>query len=359
MTKKKLGYVELEWTCPSCGGRNPGTRKSCSACGTVMPPDLEFELPAQQELDTSVETAPRVSAGPDFHCPYCGARNRGDATTCVQCGGDVSEGTRRAKGKILGAYQTGPVPDVVCPHCGQSSPATATRCPHCGGTLERLPSRPEPERQAEGAPRKRSRVWPIAILLAVILLVFGISQLARKRTESLAYVKSVSWTYTVEIEELMPVTSEGWHDQVPSGARLGPCASKVRRTESDPVPGATEACGTPYVEDTGTGKGQVVQDCVYEVVDDWCRYTVQEWRAASKEVATGKGHDPTWPALALASDKREGERSESYEVIFILDDQERAYSPDDLEEFRQFQLNSTWTIKTGLLGRVTSAERAD
>lgn len=359
MTKKKLGYIELEWICPSCGGRNPGTRKSCQTCGTVMPEDIDFELPAHQELDTSAETAARVATGADFHCPYCGARNRGDATTCVQCGGDVSEGARRAKGKVLGAYQTGPGPDVVCPHCGQSAPATAARCPHCGGTLERQEPQAEPEKPIAETPRKRKTLWRIGILLGVAVVVWGTFQLARGRSKSVALVRGVSWTYTVEIEELMPVTREGWRDQVPVGARLGPCTSKVRRTESDPIPGATEVCGTPYVEDTGTGKGQVVQDCVYQVPDDWCEYTVQEWQAAGRKVTTGQGFDPSWPTFALASDQREGERSENYKVIFLVNDREHVYSLDHLEEFRQFQPGSEWTLKTNVLGGVTSLQRAD
>jgi hypothetical protein len=30
MAEKELGYVELEWRCPSCGNRNPGSAKKCA-----------------------------------------------------------------------------------------------------------------------------------------------------------------------------------------------------------------------------------------------------------------------------------------------------------------------------------------
>ncbi|MBM3190390.1 MAG: hypothetical protein FJZ90_16940, partial [Chloroflexi bacterium] len=122
MARKRLGYIELEWTCPSCSSRNPGTTKTCHTCGAAMPDDIQFELPAEQKLDTSEETAKRVAAGPDIHCPYCGARNPGDAKVCAQCGGDLTQGAKRAAGEVLGAFKTGPAPEVACPSCGAPNP---------------------------------------------------------------------------------------------------------------------------------------------------------------------------------------------------------------------------------------------
>jgi len=181
-----------------------------------MPEDAEFETPVQQELDTIAETAARVAAGPDIHCPYCGARNPGNATSCSQCGGDLSEGARRAKGKMLGAYQAGSVPDVTCPHCGASNPATATRCSSCGGNLER--ERPK-EKPVALQPKKKTTLLLVG-LLAVAFLCVGLFLLFRGSSEMVALVQSVEWTYEIEVEELGPVEHETWRDEVPSNARL-------------------------------------------------------------------------------------------------------------------------------------------
>ena len=358
MVKKTLGYVELEWTCPSCGARNPGTQQVCQSCGAKMPEDAEFETPVQQELDTSAETAARVAAGPDIHCPYCGARNPGNATSCSQCGGDLSEGARRAKGKMLGAYQAGSVPDVTCPHCGASNPATATRCSSCGGNLER--ERPK-EKPVALQPKKKTTPLLVGLLLAAFLCCFfvGLFILTRGSSETVALVQEVEWVYEIELEELGPVTREAWRDEVPKNAQLGGCERKLRRTEPNPVPGATEVCGTPYIEDTGTGKGQMVQDCEYQVTDDWCKYTVDEWKSASEKVASGHDLNPAWPVLSLRSDQREGKRNEKYKVVFNDDGKTYVYAPGNLRDFRQFEIGSKWTVETNALGGVTSVKPAD
>lgn len=358
MVKKTLGYVELEWTCPSCGARNPGTQQICQSCGAKMPEDAEFEAPVQQELDTSAETAARVAAGPDIHCPYCGARNPGGATTCSQCGGDLSEGIERVKGKVVGAYQTGPVPDVTCPHCGASNPATATRCSSCGGNLQRLKRKEAPA----APPAQRKALPPLAIIgLVAVLCVAAVALflLLRTTSESVALVQGVEWTYEIGIEEWGPVEHEAWRDEVPSKARLGSCEFKEHHTQDEPAANATEVCGTPYAVDTGTGKGEVVQDCEYHVYEKWCQYTMNEWKPAGEEVATSHDLNPKWPDLNLRSDQQEGERSEKYEVVFDADGKDYVYHPENLQEFRQFEIESKWVLEVNALGRISSVKPAD
>ncbi|UCC63516.1 MAG: zinc ribbon domain-containing protein [Anaerolineae bacterium] len=358
MVKKILGYVELEWTCPSCNARNPGTQETCGSCGTKMPDDVEFELPVQQEIDTSAEAAARIEAGPDIHCPYCGARNPGNAASCSQCGGDLSEGARRAAGEVLGAYQAGPVPDVTCPHCGADNPATATKCSSCGGNLER--ERP-PERAPVVAQRKKRSTPLFAGLFVAALLVCiaVVVLLTRGSSETVAVVQDVEWAYEVEILELGPVTHEDWRDEVPANAQLGSCRPEEHHVQNEPAPNATEVCGTPYVEDTGTGQGKVVQDCEYHVYEDWCQYTVDEWRSIGREAASGRNFDPAWPVLSLGSNRREGGRFETYKVILNDDGKTFVYSPDNLQAFRQFEVGSRWKVETNVLGGVTSVEPAD
>lgn len=363
MVKKKLGHIELEWTCPACGTRNAGTRTTCRSCGGAMPDDVDFELPPGGELDTSQETAKKVAAGPDINCPYCGTRNPATATQCSQCGGALSAGDRRKTGKVLGAYKTGAVPDLKCPHCGAMNPGTAKTCKSCGGalTIEKKPAAKATGRVASsgvsGGPTYKPKKGIFAIFFIVFaLMVVGGILLTRGCSESLATVSDVGWTYTIEIDGLVPVSGEAWRDEIPAGAEVVRCERRVRSIEQEPVPGAVEVCGTPYVVDTGTGQGQVVQDCEYHVSDNWCEYLVLQWQTGvRKEVAQGQDFSPGWPAVYLSgTSERQGARSEVYRVVFLADDKEYTYRPRTLAEFRRFEIGSKWTIETNALGGVTS-----
>jgi ribosomal protein L40E len=360
MAKKTLGHVELEWTCPACGTRNPGSSRTCKGCGLPMPEDMAFEVGAgQPPIDTRAETAARVAVGPDIHCPYCGARNPGDATVCVQCGGDLSEGARRAAGAVLGAYESGPPPDVICPNCGATNPGTATVCTQCGAPLPRASAAP-PAEAVPAAGKRRTLSLPVLLLIGLLacagvwILIGALS----RSTATVGTVAAVEWTYAIEMEQLGPVEHEDWRDQVPSGARLGDCSSKVRRTVDEPVPGATEVCGTPYVEDTGTGQGRVVQDCQYQVADEWCRYTVQAWVSAGEEEASGGDMNPFWPAVATSAGRRERGRTETYRVVFDADGSQPVYRPGSLDEFRRFAPGSRWEIEVNRMGGVVAAKPA-
>ncbi|MFZ5919113.1 MAG: double zinc ribbon domain-containing protein [Chloroflexota bacterium] len=355
MVKKTLGYVELEWTCPACGAHNPGTQQTCQSCGAKMPEDVKFEAPVKQVLDSSAETIARVAVGPDIHCPYCGARNPGNAETCSQCGGDLVEGFKRAKGQTVGAFQTGPVPDVTCPHCGANNPASATKCTSCGGNL----ARPAPK-AVVAQPQKKS--VPLLggglalVFLCVIALLFF---LFRGSAESVATVRGVEWVYTIHLEELGPVTREAWRGEVPSGAQVGNCKPQEHHVQDEPAANATEVCGTPYLVDTGTGHAQAVQDCEYHVYQDWCEYTVTDWKPAGEKTATGRDLNPLWPAISLNAKQRAAERIEVYEVILDADGKDYTYRPGSLDQFRQFQIGSKWIVETNALGGVTSVTPSD
>ena len=68
-----------------------GTAATCQGCGAPQPSDVKFEQ-VQGQAVTQDETLKKiVEAGPDIHCPYCGARNPGSAKVFVQCGGDLEK----------------------------------------------------------------------------------------------------------------------------------------------------------------------------------------------------------------------------------------------------------------------------
>ncbi|NLG27360.1 MAG: hypothetical protein GX557_05585, partial [Chloroflexi bacterium] len=104
-------------------------------------------------------------------------------------------------------------------------------------------------------------------------------------------------------------------------------------------------------------QGEVVQDCYYEVYDDWCRFSVIEWRpTAYAAEASGSDLYPTWPQYSLTADQRAGSASEQYVVLLLANDREYRYSPRSLDEYRLFQVGSQWLITTNRLGGVTSIQ---
>lgn len=360
MTQETLGYVELEWTCKRCGTKNPGSQKTCANCGAAMDVQDQFELPAQQVLTTEPEKVEAAQAGPDVHCPYCGARNPAAAKTCVQCGAELGEATAREAGHVLGAFQTGPAAEQPCPYCGQPNPPNAPRCTKCGGDLIKKPSPPPGRARPEAAARPNRTSLGIAIGVGVLILVcicaITFFVLSTRTTDATGVVQALAWERTIQIMEERPAAHEAWSDQIPSGADKGTCTRKVRSTQSQPAPGAEKVCGTPYVIDQGSGQGKVVQDCTYKVYDDWCKYTSKEWQVVNQLVARGSDANPRWPELNLRSGQREGERGETYSVTISGKDKQYTYSAPNAAEFVRFTPGSKWTFKVNALGGVSSLQ---
>jgi ribosomal protein L40E len=360
MTKKTLGYVEMEWTCPRCGSKNPGPQKSCSGCGAPQPDDVEFEQAAEEELIAEEEEIERAKTGPDVHCAYCGARNPAGAKTCTQCSADLTEAAARVSGRMVGAHRREAAPDVACPSCGAMNPATAHECSQCGASLARPEPKPEPPTPASraAAPQRGGcgRVAIIAGVVLIALIALGIF-LTRPSSDIAAIVEDVSWTRTIPIMGMVPVTYEDWQDEIPPEAVIGDCRREPHHVQDSPAPNSKEICGTPYTVDKGSGYGEVVQDCQYEVYEEWCEYSVEELQVVDQIVQSGNDLNPTWPAVTqLAAGQQAGEGEETYEIVFDTDGGTYTYTTSDPAEFAQFQDGSRWLLKVNKLGGVVSVE---
>jgi ribosomal protein L40E len=369
MTQKTVGYVKLEWTCPNCQTRNPGPQKTCTNCGTAQPDNVQFEQAAQAEMVKDEAEIAKAKAGADIICYYCGTPNPAGSKTCSQCGADLTQGAARASGQVLGALRTGPAEPMICPNCGHSNAPNAPQCAQCGASLTQpkpaAPAKPTP------SPPAKSGFGPMAIGLAVLggLLVvccIGFFVLSGRTSDAAATVDSVNWRRAIAIQQLMPVSGEAWQNQVPAGAVVSGCVERQRGTEQRFTGQTREVCGTPYVKDTGSGYGQAVQDCeteqVYEevpVYDNYCQYTATVWQTVNQAVLTGNDFNPRWPNAPLTSSKqREGDREETYQVIFRVDGQTYTYTPGDVNEFKQFEPGSRWVLKINTFDSITGVEPA-
>lgn len=358
MTKKTVGYVHLEWECPACGTRNKGIDKICRNCGAAQPKDVQFEQVAQETLIKDEKVIEKAKAGADIHCPFCGTRNPATATQCSQCLADLSDGAAREAGGVVGAHQNKAVPDVACTHCGAMNPGTAQQCSQCGAALPK-PDRPEPAAQKPQVRRatgmsKTARFVLFGILGLFVIACIVLVVLSNRTEEVVGEVQGVSWEYTVLVEALTPVEVQDWRDDMPDGVEILSCREEIRRTQPNPAPNSVEVCGTPYTVDTGTGVGEVVQDCEYQVYDDLCTYTELQWREFDLVSLAGDDFDPEWPNPTLTQDQRLGESQETYEVVFNADGRTYVYHPDEYAEYVQFEEGGRWILEVNALNNVRS-----
>jgi predicted nucleic acid-binding Zn ribbon protein len=172
MARKKIGHIELQWTCPNCNGINPGPEKHCGNCGAPQPEDVEFEQADRQELIRDEEKIAQAEAGADIHCPYCGSRNPAGTEVCHNCGGDLVEGLKRESGRVVGAYKTGPVVMINCPHCGEENPDYEKTCASCGGSLaqEKIT---QPQTVGVPGSTSKARMWVIIGVVAALVIACG------------------------------------------------------------------------------------------------------------------------------------------------------------------------------------------
>lgn len=361
MAKKTIGHIELQWTCPNCGGKNPGSVQVCNNCGAPQPIGVEFEQPKHQELIVSKEGEARAEASADIHCPYCGTRNPGTAKVCSHCGGDLVDGEKRVSGRVVGAFKTSPVATVLCPNCSTKNPDTAKTCSNCGAFLDIPGNEPQEKVNPPISPKTKTRKGIPIALIALVLIICGalaVFTILSLRTEAVTgTVQSVSWQRSIPIEALVPVDYQDWQDEIPTGAEVGTCDEKLRYIQDEPVTNSVEVCGTPYNVDTGNGYAEVVQDCEYQVYDQYCTYSQDEWREVNSAVLTGNDYIPTWPNPSLTEGQRIGEgRQEIYKITFNSGNQNYIYQTSDFELYQKCQVGSSWHLNINSFGAVVSIE---
>lgn len=361
MPQETLGYLKLEWTCPKCGTRNPGPEKTCLSCGAPQPENVAFEQPAQQTIIEDQKEIEKAQAGADIHCGFCGTRNPAGTKVCSQCGADLLKGTRREAGGVIGAYSAGPVKQVECPSCGTKNPETSLKCAQCGSSLKKLDQIPASQVAAQETAGRPKLALPAIIALAavgILCLVVVVSLLVMSgRTEGVAgVVEEASWTTYVAIMGLRPVEYSGWLEDIPTGAQIGSCSLRVHHTQDEATANSTKVCGTPYTVDEGSGFGKVVQDCYYEVMQDYCSYSTMEWRQVDVVEMQGSDTSPVWAEPRLAEGQQLGEKGQTYTVIFNTDEGQVSYTTTNYDLFSQLQPGSEWQLNINSFGNILSLE---
>jgi hypothetical protein len=202
-------------------------------------------------------------------------------------------------------------------------------------------------------------MMPAVVLGVCLVLCIGIIcafVLFSQQTEAIeGQVEDVQWVRTVPIMGLVPVEREAWRNEIPAEAELGACRQELHHTEDEAVSNAEKVCGTPYTIDQGSGFGEVVQECVYNVYEDFCEYTTEEWQQVDQISVNGTDLDPYWPQATPGLNQRLGTASEEYQVTFRTEDGEYTYTADP-DEFSQFQPGTRWKLNVNTFNAVVSVE---
>lgn len=361
MARKSKGYVELFWDCPRCGSRNPGLEKVCIQCGAPQPEDVQFYQAENQELITDADKLEAAKKGPDIHCPYCGSRNPAGTETCARCGGDLTTGYQREAGRVVGAFKEGKAGTIQCPNCAAENPDDLSVCNQCGAVLhseagyqEAKPAVVQPPAVRTEGSRSRFGLIFIALFLIVCAAAVIFLVLANRTDTVRGTVEGVRWERSVIIEEQVPVQYNEWADQIPSEAEIISCDQEVRYVQDEPAENSTEVCGTPYNVDTGSGAAEVVQDCEYHVMDEYCTYSSLEWKPIDVATVSGTDYSVNWPAPQIADNQRLGTREEEYQVFFATDEGAQSFTTYDYSLYQQCQIGSRWDLDINAFGTVMS-----
>ena len=387
MAQKVVGYREMVWTCPNCGAKNPGSSRNCKSCGAAMGEDVKFEQQTNAGMIKDEKVIEKAKQGPDIYCAYCGNRNPAGAKVCSRCGADLSEGKEREHGTQHSAHlDDRPKEETVkCPACGAENPVSALKCRSCGTPLNTTQQKDEipAVTQNDNAGRNgcAGRGCFIFIMLIIIFGVIGMFLLNGcgidggtsnfftgnqggdyvvntpvPNTVLNAVVSSQTWQTSVQVIGPVDSRASGWRDSLPSDAKNVRCENKKRYTSDKEVKDSVEVCGTPYAIDMGNGYEQFVQDCVYDVYEPYCEYTVTKNGVIETARANGNGPNPEAPFVD--SKYSTGNQSVSY-TVQLRDENGRTYTlnPSSLTEYRSYTVGTEFEIEVNNRGRIINMEK--
>jgi hypothetical protein len=195
-------------------------------------------------------------------------------------------------------------------------------------------------------------LWGLGALILVAIAVFA--WLGLRSDRYTAVVEAPRWERSIDVMGFVPVERQAWQDDVPADATVLACRDELYETSDEPVAGSLEVCGTPYMVDTGTGYGNVMQECTYQVFAPKCSYKAREWVVVETLTESGNSLTPIWPVVAAANDRKEGNRSERYQCTVRVDDRLYSFALKP-ENFGLCAPQSRWRVSINGLGSVVEA----
>lgn len=315
MGKLVMGY----WDCPYCGAKGiAGNITGCPSCGRARG-DVQFYMKNVDEGETreqhetgdieylTEEQAQQVSDNPDWYCSFCNSLNSDNAQFCTTCGASRADSESNYFDQLKKKKEK------------EAAEAAAQAA-----------SRP--------VPKKKSPLAILAVAAAVIIAL--VLFLNSSKTTGGLTVSSLNWQRIITVEKNRQFSESGW--QAPDGAEVTSRKQELHHydrvldhyenrevqrsrqvvdhyetyyTYSDRGNGTFEQISHQRPIYTTEYYTETVREPVYRQVPRYATkyyYNIRRWVADHNAEAAGTDQNPYWPELNLASDEREGQRSEEY-----------------------------------------------
>jgi hypothetical protein len=360
-----MAIREARWDCQYCGTTGIlGRHQACSKCGRSRPAGTKFYLAEDEEV-ADQKLVEKAAIGPDWVCEFCSSSNPADVSVCQSCHAPREATSPEQQAK---EYELGQAPTAGDMSLDEPQPR---------------PTAAETKKKA-GAKGLPAALIGVAAFLFLCICLVGAFFIFGGRDTS-ATVSGFQWERTVAVEAFGTVIEEDW--SIPEGGRELDRSREIRSydqvldhyetrerqvSEQVQVGERTYVCGQ---RDLGNGFFEDIQcsEPVYEtqystetyqepiyrqepVYDTKYTYEIDKWSVSRTARATGSDHSPTWPDTNLSSDEREGERTESYTVIFTDENGEDHTLELSFEEWRGYEAGQNVTLKFNALGDLSEVD---
>jgi hypothetical protein len=176
-----------------------------------------------------------------------------------------------------------------------------------------------------------------------VVACIGASMLFSPSKTVTATVNDVYWQTSVPLQEFQTVNYSNEQGSPPSDAYNVSCHDETQQVCEDKT------------IDQGNGYAEVVTEC-HDESTQYCSYSVDEWTTIQTYTLEGQDLSPFYSQPDIANGQRLGNESAMFTVYFSDGGNTYTYTPDDLYEFQQFIVGSTWTLHLNALGGVVSVE---
>lgn len=366
-----MAIREGRWDCQYCGTVGVlGRHKSCPVCASARPEGTKFYLPADAEVVTDDELLGYAQIGPDWICAFCSSSNGADRHDCHSCGASREATSEQQK---VTTYGLDEVPR--------------------SGDMDFSEPAPRPTSKATtNATANRTWMWIAGGVVAFLLLCCGLPLLfsgAFSNDNQTVTVDQYSWERAVEVEDFRTVTEEDW--TLPAAGRVLAQEERIHHyeevleryeTRTREVSEQVQVGTNEYVcgqRDLGNGffEDVMCSDPVYEtryrtesyeepiyrdepVYQTFYTYEIDKWIVDRTLSEAGLHAEPFWPNVTLAEGEREGERTESYSIVFVSTDDGETYTLEfPYSEWISYEPGVEYTLITDFLGQPVSVEQPE
>ena len=311
--------LEGVWDCKYCDTKKiRGSIRNCPNCGKPRDEDTEFYL---AEPGNYVQDPSKVSKNPDWVCSFCGSLNADSAAYCTSCGASRQDSEKNYLERKQERQEKKEELERLEAQAGSSAPKTGST----GQEVKASPIR---------------KLLPLFLLLIPIILLVVMFMPKKKGIQ----VESKLWQRSVAIEQNTTFSESDW--DLPSGAYnvsrktelftyeqvLDHYETKTRTASREVLDGYdTQVTG---YKDLGNGYFEEIEEKVPRYRTEYYTETYQEpvyrsepvyrtkyyydidrWVFSREETTSGENSEPYFASPALARNEREGDRSESYQIV--------------------------------------------